>query len=75
MMTVLQQEMSLVSDLLYLLIGIEGQHIKADPLDSANAERTFKIEVCKMVTLTIPVSKFLLFGAQLAVKVCIENHH
>ena len=51
MMTVLQQEMSLVSDLLYLLIGIEGQHIKADPLDSANAERTFKIEV-KMVTLT-----------------------
>ena len=52
MMTVLQQEMSLVSDLLYLLIGIEGQHVKADPLDSANAERTFKIEVCKMVTFT-----------------------
>lgn len=41
-MTALQQEHAIVEDLLYVLIGIEGQFILVEPLDNPFGQRRFK---------------------------------
>lgn len=41
-MTALQQENAIVEDLLFVLIGIEGQYILVEPLDAPFGQRRFK---------------------------------
>ena len=48
-----QQENTIVEDLLYVLIGVEGQYILVEPLDSPFGQRRFKTIVSKTSTYLV----------------------
>ena len=53
------QEQAVIEDLLYLMMGVDGRHIRAEPLSHGSSTRQFTVDKTLDVSLSILVGRIL----------------